>query len=310
MTHLFSPQLFAQAAAPGKYSPFWSAEAGTGRLWIFIIGTLILGFALMFGLLNAPARLRRPIVATVTFVCGAFYVLTWLWPEPILRDPGDVPTGPVESFGFLLQDTVIQVGTLSTIITSFLLGLGVFSLTRLHGMRLVKQQKDWFFSLVLFVSMFAIVGVGYADWYVQSFVLTAPDPEHPLAKAKDLLFDGLLQKMDAAMFSIIAFYILSAAYRAFRIRSVEATILLATALLVMLSLLALVDLYWSNGIDAMGGTDPRSFMNNFNLGEIRGFIAKAFQIPGIRAIDFGIGVGALAMGLRLWLSLEKGGVSA
>ena len=50
----------------------------------------------------------------------------------------------------------------------------------------------------------------------------------------------------AAMFSLIGFFILSAAYRAFRVRSIEASILMATALVlsailvVMLTMLSLM----------------------------------------------------------------------
>ena len=107
------------------------------------------------------------------------------------------------------------------------------------------------------------------------------------------------------MFSIIAFYILSAAYRAFRIRSVEATILLASALIMMLSLMGAVEYMWNGLFDHSG-----AFVANFQLTEIARWIRDTFQTPGIRALEFGIGLGALAMGLRLWLSLEKGGVSA
>jgi hypothetical protein len=37
------------------------------------------------------------------------------------------------------------------------------------------------------------------------------------------------------------------------------------------------------------------------------WLRNTFQVPSIRGIDFGVGIGALAMGLRLWLSLERTG---
>jgi hypothetical protein len=116
----------------------------------------------------------------------------------------------------------------------------------------------------------------------------------------------MLQQMDAAMFSLIAFFILSAAYRAFRVRSVEATILLATALLFIVSLMGIVEPLWNQ----ISGTDPSSFRYNFSLTSISSWMTRSVQTPSIRAIDFGIGIGALAMGLRLWLSLEKAGTSS
>ncbi|MEZ5162691.1 MAG: hypothetical protein R2688_02865 [Fimbriimonadaceae bacterium] len=42
---------------------------------------------------------------------------------------------------------------------------------------------------------------------------------------------------------------------------------------------------------------------------VAGWLRSNMQIPAIRAIEFGVGLGALAMGLRIWLGLEKGGVS-
>ena len=62
-------------------------------------------------------------------------------------------------------------------------------------------------------------------------------------------------------------------------------------------------------VGSITGGDNNHWANNLKLTEIAGLIRTGFQAPGIRAIDFGIGVGAMAMGLRLWLSLDKGGAS-
>jgi hypothetical protein len=176
------------------------------------------------------------------------------------------------------------------------------------------MQKDWFFSVVLMLSAISMVIVGYMDWVSRRGPAGARLEDRanwgPINYARDFMFDGLLQQMDAAMFSIIAFFILSAAYRAFRIRSVEATVLLASALVVMLSLMGAVDAGWTAAINSLSGGNPNSVIQNFSLTEIRGWLTSNVQTPSLRGIDFGIGIGALAMGLRLWLSLEKSGTSA
>src|SRR5262249_52988207 len=120
---------------------------------------------------------------------------------------------------------------------------------------------------------------------------------------------GQFQVMESAMFSIIAFFILSAAYRAFRIRSIEATILLAAALIMMLSLMGGLVHAWDGTVSNLAHWQPDSFWNNFKLTDGSNWIKSTLQTPAIRAIEFGVGIGALAMGLRLWLSLEKGGVN-
>ena len=307
--------LFAQAPTP---TSFWNAEHGSTDLWMKIFIAFALGIGLIFALIAAPVRARRPVVAFFTFISGLFYVMYYVWPEPVGRTPGTLPLNAAENVGFWLTDALPVVAKFSNVLSGFLLGLGIFSLLRVHGRRLFKMQKDWFFSLVLILSILLMVVVGYWDWYTRlgenSSKLQDPANWTGINVARDFVFDGMLQQMDAAMFSLIAFYILSAAYRAFRIRSVEATILLATALVVILSLMGAVEYMWGSAIAGMAGyadadkmEAANSFASNFTLTTIRGWIQSTVQTPSIRAIDWGIGIGALAMGLRLWLSLERTG---
>lgn len=298
----------------------FNAAPGTGALYLRIFIVLAVGFGAVFALMSAPPRMRKMVVAFVTFISGLFYVLVWLWPKAQGRVPDTLPNGTVEAVAFWLQDGVGRINNLASTLTAFLLGLGAFSLLRIHGGKVFKQQKDWAYSLVLLISMAVMVFVGYWAWWTEKFSplavgatkvdLNLRENWNTAIYARDFVFDGMLQKMDAAMFSVIAFYIISAAYRAFRIRSVEATILLCAALIMMLSLLAVVDVASNGFVDMIGGKDATSLVNNLRISEIAGFIEAAFQRPSIRAIDFGIGVGALAMGIRLWLSLDKGGASS
>ncbi|MBV6490763.1 MAG: hypothetical protein CNCCGFBP_01256 [Fimbriimonadaceae bacterium] len=297
-------------AALAQASPLWSDEHGSNSLWVKIVIATLLGFALIFAFMKAPTRARRPIVAIFTFVAGAFWVLVYLFPQPVARSDNDVPSGLLDGVSFFLSDAVVVVGGFSNILTAFILGLGVYSLARIHIRKFIKRQKDWVFSGFLLLSMLSMTGVGY--WkFVES---TRPDAVtgdlNTTAKVlQDYMFDGLLQQMEAVMFSLIAFFILSAAYRAFRVRSIEATILLASAVIIMLSLMGGAVFLWDGRIDAMTGQNPDAFLNNFKLSEVAGWLRNNVERPGLRAIDFGIGLGALAMGLRLWLSLERTGMS-
>ena len=347
---------------------FWNAPAGSPELLTKIAIAFIAGILLIFALMAAPAQLRRPVIVGVTFLSGLFYVLYWAFPSPIDRQPEERPTNPAESVAFWLADAQPIVAQLTNIIAAFLIGLGVYSLLRIHVRRFVKFQKDWFFSGVLLASLIGMVVFGYWDYSQRQ----GPNGANlglgvgwgPAQYGKDLLFDGLLQQMDAGMFSVVGFYIISAAYRAFRARSAEATILLVTALIVMLSLLGALTLVWDQGVIAMansgasgttkllfflvflafavplglhvarerraslglvaptvlagllflaillyqpGNPNAAAVVENLKITEIAGWIRNNMQTPSIRGIEFGVGIGLLAMGLRIWLSLEKTG---
>jgi hypothetical protein len=297
--------LLAQAPATN----FWAEPNGSTSLWVKIVVGLIFGIGLIFALMAAPPQVRRPIVAGVTFLAGLFYVLFYLWPVPIDQKDGELPRNAVEGVGFWLKDALGVVVNFTNILTGFMIGLGIYSLLRIHLRRFFKFQKDWGFSLTLLLSMLAMIFFGYADWLSRLGERGALLDERSnwtlVNYGRDFLFEGLLQQMDAAMFSIIAFFILSAAYRAFRIRSVEATILLATALIVMLSLMGAVQYAIDTPIKQAAG--PNGFLLNFQLSEISQWIRNTFQTSSLRGLAFGVGIGALAMGLRLWLSLERTG---
>lgn len=294
---------------------FFGMTPNSPELWVKIAVTFLLGVVVMVSLTKVPPRFRRYVTLAFTFVSGLFYVLLWLWPVPIAREPGQLPNNGVEAFGFWLDDAVPRVADVAQILTAFLLGLGIMSLLTVHSQRIRRKAPDWKFSVVLMVSLLTMVSFGYVDWIQRKF----QDPKGqllemanwgPVQYGQDLLFDGAYQQMEAAMFSTIAFFILSAAYRAFRIRSIESTVLMGSALILMLSLMGALDFVWTSGVDHMIAQTHIVFLENLKISEIASWVKTALQTPSIRAIEFGVGLGSVAMGLRIWLGLERGGVSA
>jgi len=296
-------------------SSLWNGENGSTGLWIKIILALLVTSGGVFALARAPAQVRKPVIVAVTFLSGLYYVLFWLFPQPINRStPSDAPRNMLEAASFWISDAQNIVANISNIIAGFLIGLGIYSLLRIHLRKIVKKQTDWGFSAVLVVSLVAMTLFGYWDWANRQSPAGGTIPFVPSSAwgfqqyARDLLFDGLLQQMDAGMFSVVAFYIMSAAYRAFRARSIEATILLITALIVMLSFMGVIQKPWDDFVaGTLAGGNKDSVLNGLKLSDTYTWIRGSIQTPAIRGIDFGVGVGLLAMGLRIWLSLEKTG---
>jgi hypothetical protein len=98
--------------------------------------------------------------------------------------------------------------------------------------------------------------------------------------------------MMATMFATLAFYIASAAYRAFRARSAEATILLLTATVVMMWRVPMGEAMLSY----LPGDIP-TFLNTY--------IMNGANLAVQRGIIIGAALGAASMSLRIILGIER-----
>jgi len=219
----------------------------------------------------------------VTFLGGLFFALEFFLPvHPISADG--------KQQGNFLTPLVEPFGNTTPVIIALAVGLGLVNLFQVHGRRITRRQEGWGNSLAFFIATFAMMSINILD------------KMHPNSINKNLnkiLFEGTLAALDATMFSIIAFYIVSAAYRAFRVRSVEATMLLVTAIVVMLGQIAIGQL-----LTSWLPTD--GLLANFRVENIRTWINQVPNSAAVRAISFGLGIGNLAMALRIWLGLERG----
>jgi hypothetical protein len=188
-------QFFAQADPT-----IWSAPSGTNALYLRLAVGVVLALALLFACLYAPTRARRYIVGGFTFVAGLVFVGFYFWPKPVpAKEDGQLPKDFVEAGGFFFQDLVSTVGDLSVILTGFLLGLGIFSLVRIHATRFIKRQANWPFSLVLLICLVTIMIIGLVQWQrtldpTLAATLAADRSQWSIWEwSKDVLFDGLLQ---------------------------------------------------------------------------------------------------------------------
>jgi len=101
------------------------------------------------------------------------------------------------------------------------------------------------------------------------------------------IYNATIVPMEATMFAVIAFFIASAAYRAFRARSIEAVLLLITAFIVMLGNVPIGSAIWSQ------------------FPEVKDWILTVPNSGGMRGISLGIYCGTFATSLRILLGLER-----
>jgi len=189
-----------------------------------------------------------------------------------------------------------------TIVGGFTLLLGVVSIVRVNSRTVSQRKSGWLFNLATLISIFAMAIPSVMPISAKSAVgkvmySILPESWGPLfgtgnGSIYDWLFNYLDAPMMATMFAMLAFYIASAAYRAFRARNAEATLLLVTAVLVML---------WRI---PMGEAFLRLFGDNVP-GYINTFVMNGVNVAVQRGIIIGAALGAASMSLRIMLGIER-----
>src|SRR5262245_52507443 len=118
----------------------------------------------------------------------------------------------------------------AVILVGFGYVLGGANALRVNFDGISKRQHGWQYKIVLVVSLLATVVVGAIDGcqrYGHGGLLDD-------GTRSKWTYDQIYSPMPATMFALLAFFIASAAFRAFRIRTVEAGLLAIAALIVML----------------------------------------------------------------------------
>lgn len=200
-------------------------------------------------------KMRLPLL--LGFLTGSFLLVQFFVPHQTLKQTYE-----------MLQDWGMVIGT-------FALVLGLASLFRTHLDRIRQRRRGYgysfvtllSFAIVLFVGMFHGIDEGSAfEWF----------------------FLWVQVPLDATVFSLLAFFMASAAYRSFRARSVEATILLIAAVVVILGRIPL-------GGELTDGWLPR----------VTEWLMIYPAVGAKRGIIFGVALGAVATSLRLLLGIER-----
>jgi hypothetical protein len=208
---------------------------------------------------------KRELPLFVTAVIGIFMILSFFVPHQLVSVPAD----------YLQQCAVIMV--------AFGYVLGGANVLRVNFDGIYKRQTGWIYKIVLVVALLTTVVVGAVE---------GPGFLNPGTRSK-WLYDNIYSNMSATMFALLAFFIASAAFRAFRIRTAEAGVLAVAALIVMLGRVPL-----SNAIT---GWLPEVM----RLQTIQEWIMEFPQNAAKRAILMGAALGVMATGLRVILGLER-----
>ncbi|MBN2382428.1 hypothetical protein JXQ70_06050 [bacterium] len=166
------------------------------------------------------------------------------------------------------------------IIACFAILLGVGSLLTIHGQKISRRRAGWGYSVVLILGFLTITFFGM-------FGGISEKGEGFMGQGFNWMFEYMYNALQSTMFSILAFFVASAAYRAFRARTAEATLLLLAAFVVMLGRVTAGEYLWSK------------------LPIITEWIMDYPNTAGQRAVMIGIGLGIVSTSLRIILGIEK-----
>lgn len=151
--------------------------------------------------------------------------------------------------------------------------IGSIALTKLHVTNVIRKKEGWVYSTVLLVSLWG--------FFLLGLIQTANGPTY------QAIFSTTVVHLESSTFAIVAFYIASAAYRAFRVRNLEGGILLVAGALVMLGSVPIGEVIWAQ------------------FPVIKTWIMNVPNSAVQRGLQLCIRVGSLAVALRVLLALER-----
>ncbi len=168
-------------------------------------------------------------------------------------------------------DTIGQALRQWTIIlTAFALLLGLFNLLEVHLLRVIRRNEPGAgYSAIVLATAGIVMLVGLATG-IPSGAMT-------------WVFDNLYVPLQGAFFALVAFFLATAAYRALRARSVETTLMLIAALIVLLGQVPILPVF-------AGARD---------------WVLSVPSEAGVRGILLGVALGTVATGLRLLVGIDR-----
>ena len=199
-----------------------------------------------------------------------------------------------EDWGLTAQEwfNILAVGAM-------LLGGG--NLIKLHLMKISSKKAGWGYSAVTILCFFLVLVVGLLQMGV-----------HPSSNYPDFAWSGyvleegsglwwiyahMVVQLTSTMFAMLAFYVATAAFRAFRAKNTEATLLLVTAGIVLLG-------RTYAGVWLFEGWLPES-MQWLRFDNLTVWIMEIPNTAGTRAITIGIALGVVATSLRILLGIDR-----
>ncbi|MGH7681901.1 MAG: hypothetical protein ACRENN_07940 [Candidatus Eiseniibacteriota bacterium] len=203
--------------------------------------------------------MKREIPILITLVSGLFCLIGFFVPHPLVHN----------LYSDVQNWAIVVVGCTYV--------LGVANLLRVNSTQIRRRERDWLYKVVLIVGLLVTMVVGFSEG------------AHYADATSNFqwIYRTFYSSMAATMFALLAFFIASAAFRAFRIRSMEALLLAIAAFILMIGRVPI-----GNAIHPF-------------IPAAADWLMEIPQNAAKRGILIGAALGVMATGIRLILGLEK-----
>ncbi len=206
-------------------------------------------------IVNAIAiALKRTIPMAIALAIGFLMLIDFFFDESHINALG----------GFFVDSAVIVV--------AFALLLGLLNVLIVHFKRIRRREDGWPYSIFL-VGIALIVLLGG---------ISGPETD-----VVEWIFDNVQFPLQAATFSLLAFYVATAAYRAFRLRSLESIAFILAVIVVLL-----------------GQVPIGRYLSDF-LPAAKDWILDVPGTAGVRGIIIGVALGTIATGVRVLMGFDR-----
>jgi hypothetical protein len=205
--------------------------------------------------LSSDRLVKVSIPIALTAIFGVFMIIIFFFTMP----PEVTSTGDV-------------LMSFTTIISAAALMLGSVILTIAHGKKLLDRKPDWYYSILYVIAFVTVTILGLVSVKDTNFAW---------------IYNNITSPIGAALYSLTAFYITSAAYRVFRARNWNAATLLVVSFILLMMLL------------------PVGAMILPPVVPIGQWLRDVPSSAGYRGMIMGTSLGVLGLGIRIFLGRQK-----
>jgi hypothetical protein len=179
------------------------------------------------------------------------------------------------------------------IIAVFAFFLGGGNLVRVHIQKIMQKKEGWGFSFVTLIGFVVMLFFGLSKFGNPLGIAGSPNEPGSWFQT---MFEYCVAPLSATMYSLLAFFVASASYRAFRAKNTDATILLVASFVILLG---------RTQLGYMATSWLPDWLSVAQIPNLAIFIMTSPNMAGQRAIMIGIALGVAAMSLRLILGIER-----